>query len=42
MLRALREFKIVGVQTTIPFQIQLFQNRKFRAVKVSQYEVFDD
>ena len=34
MLRALREFKIVGVQTTIPFQIQLFQNRKFRAGRI--------
>ena len=34
MLRALREFKVVGVQTTIPFHIQLFQNAKFRAGKI--------
>ena len=39
MLRALREFKIVGVQTTIPFQIQLFQNRKFRAGKIHTHFV---
>lgn len=31
MLRALRECKIVGVQTTIPFHLQLFQDRRFRA-----------
>jgi acetyl-CoA carboxylase biotin carboxylase subunit len=29
MLRALREIKVVGVQTTIPFHVQLFRNRKF-------------
>jgi acetyl-CoA carboxylase biotin carboxylase subunit len=34
MVRALRETKIVGVRTTIPFHIQLFQNRKFRAGKI--------
>ena len=34
MLRALREFKVVGVQTTVPFHIQLCQNRKFRAGKI--------
>ena len=39
MLRALREFKIVGVQTTVPFQIQLFQNRKFRAGKIHTHFV---
>jgi acetyl/propionyl-CoA carboxylase alpha subunit len=39
MLRALREFKIVGVQTTIPFQIQLFQNRKFRAGRIHTHFV---
>ncbi len=31
MLRALRELKLVGVQTTIPFHVQLFQNRRFLA-----------
>ncbi len=31
MEQALREFKIVGVQTTIPFQLHLLRNRKFRA-----------
>ncbi len=30
MEQALREFKIVGVQTTIPFQLHLLRNRKFR------------
>jgi acetyl-CoA carboxylase biotin carboxylase subunit len=39
MLRALREFKIVGVQTTIPFQIQLFQDRKFRAGRIHTHFV---
>jgi acetyl/propionyl-CoA carboxylase alpha subunit len=39
MLRALREFKIVGVQTTVPFQIQLFQNRKFRAGRIHTHFV---
>jgi acetyl-CoA carboxylase biotin carboxylase subunit len=39
MLRALREFKVVGVQTTIPFQIQLFQNRKFRAGRIHTHFV---
>ncbi len=34
MIRALREFKIVGVQTTIPFHLQLFQNRSFRAGRI--------
>jgi len=33
MLRALREFKVVGVQTTIPFHLQLFQERRFREGK---------
>ena len=31
--RALREFKVVGVQTTIPFHLQLFQERRFREGK---------
>ncbi len=39
MLRSLREFKVVGVQTTVPFQIQLFQNRKFRAGKIHTHFV---
>jgi acetyl/propionyl-CoA carboxylase alpha subunit len=39
MLRALRDFKIVGVQTTVPFQIQLFQNRKFRAGRIHTHFV---
>jgi acetyl-CoA carboxylase, biotin carboxylase subunit len=34
MLRALRETKIVGVQTTIPFHLQLFQDRRFRAGRI--------
>ncbi len=34
MLRALRETKIIGVQTTIPFHLQLFQDRRFRAGKI--------
>jgi acetyl-CoA carboxylase biotin carboxylase subunit len=34
MLRALRECKIVGVQTTIPFHLQLFQDKRFRAGKI--------
>ena len=34
MLRALRETKIVGVQTTIPFHLQLFQDKRFRAGKI--------
>jgi acetyl-CoA carboxylase biotin carboxylase subunit len=33
MARALREFKIVGVQTTIPFHLQLLQDRRFREGK---------
>jgi len=39
MLRALREFKVVGVQTTIPFQLQLFQDRKFRAGRIHTHFV---
>ncbi len=31
MLRALREFVIEGVETTIPFHIQLLQDERFRA-----------
>jgi acetyl-CoA carboxylase, biotin carboxylase subunit len=31
MLRALREFKVVGVQTTIPFHMSLFQDERFRS-----------
>jgi acetyl-CoA carboxylase biotin carboxylase subunit len=34
MTRALREVKIVGVQTTIPFHLQLFQDRRFRAGRI--------
>jgi acetyl-CoA carboxylase biotin carboxylase subunit len=34
MEQALREFKIVGIQTTIPFQLHLLQNRKFREGKI--------
>jgi acetyl-CoA carboxylase biotin carboxylase subunit len=34
MLRALRETKIVGVQTTIPFHLQLFQDKRFRAGRI--------
>ena len=30
MARALREFKVVGVQTTIPFHLQLLHDRRFR------------
>jgi acetyl-CoA carboxylase, biotin carboxylase subunit len=30
MIRSLREFKVVGVQTTIPFHLQLLQDRRFR------------
>ncbi|MBI2932101.1 MAG: acetyl-CoA carboxylase biotin carboxylase subunit [Planctomycetes bacterium] len=31
MVRALREFKIVGVQTTIPFHLQLLRHPRFRS-----------
>ncbi len=34
ILRALREFKVVGVQTTVPFHLQLFRNRSFRAGRI--------
>ena len=33
-LRALREFKVVGIQTTIPFHIQLLRHPRFRSGKV--------
>jgi len=33
-LRALREFKIVGVQTTIPFHIQLLGHPRFRSGRI--------
>jgi len=33
-LRALREFKIVGFQTTIPFHLQLLQDARFRAGRI--------
>jgi acetyl-CoA carboxylase biotin carboxylase subunit len=33
-LRALREFKIVGFQTTLPFHLQLFQDPRFRAGRI--------
>jgi acetyl-CoA carboxylase biotin carboxylase subunit len=39
MMRALREFKIVGVQTTIPFHLQLFRDRKFRAGRIHTHFV---
>jgi acetyl-CoA carboxylase biotin carboxylase subunit len=32
--RALREFKIIGVSTTIPFHLQLLQDKKFRAGQI--------
>ena len=34
MIRALQEFKVVGIQTTIPFHLQLFQNAKFRKGRI--------
>jgi acetyl-CoA carboxylase biotin carboxylase subunit len=34
MLRALREVKIVGIQTTLPFHLQLFRDRSFRAGRI--------
>jgi acetyl-CoA carboxylase biotin carboxylase subunit len=34
MLRALREFMVVGVQTTIPFHLQLLQDRRFKAGRI--------
>ncbi|MBI2901450.1 MAG: acetyl-CoA carboxylase biotin carboxylase subunit [Planctomycetes bacterium] len=34
MVRALREFKVVGVRTTVPFHLQLFQDRRFRAGRI--------
>ena len=42
MLRALRECKIVGVQTTIPFHLQLFQDKRFRAGKIHTKFVDDE
>lgn len=35
MIRALREFRIEGVKTTIPFHLKLLQNEKFRNSEVS-------
>ncbi|MCL6444314.1 MAG: acetyl-CoA carboxylase biotin carboxylase subunit, partial [Alicyclobacillus sp.] len=44
MLRALGEFRIEGVRTTIPFHQRLLQHEKFRAGEVStrfleEYEI---
>jgi acetyl-CoA carboxylase biotin carboxylase subunit len=33
-VRALREFKVVGLPTTIPFHLQLLQDRRFRAGRI--------
>jgi len=35
MIRALQEFRVEGVKTTIPFHLKLFKNAKFRAAEVS-------
>jgi acetyl/propionyl-CoA carboxylase alpha subunit len=39
MIRSLRELKIVGVQTTVPFHLQLFQDRRFREGRIHTHFV---
>ncbi|MBI4566548.1 MAG: acetyl-CoA carboxylase biotin carboxylase subunit [Planctomycetes bacterium] len=42
MARALRECKIVGVQTTIPFHLQILQDRRFREGRIHTKYVDDE